>query len=215
MARNYEWTRDISTALLARVADDDDENDDNGNESNDTIQLGLLLQHLALEGLGIGLEQISSISESLRLVDNNVELLTSLKNLIDVIDHDALDGVELLLDSGGDIGVGIVPFVHDLVEGGGEVRHGVGLAGLDAIAIGADEILHNFVEEAEGDSERKVSVAQSDVGNAVVIQDMEIKLVIIVESVLASRGELGKKAHGDLSKVTSGLVVHGSGGFLT
>lgn len=28
MARNYEWTRDISTALLARVADDDDENDD-------------------------------------------------------------------------------------------------------------------------------------------------------------------------------------------
>lgn len=28
----------------------------------------------------------------------------------------------------------------------------------------------------EGNSERKVSVAQSDVGNAVVIQDMEIKL---------------------------------------
>lgn len=28
MARNYEWTRKILTALLARVADDDDENDD-------------------------------------------------------------------------------------------------------------------------------------------------------------------------------------------
>lgn len=33
----------------------------NDNESNDTIQLGLLLQHLALEGLGIGLEQLDEI----------------------------------------------------------------------------------------------------------------------------------------------------------
>ena len=46
-------------------------------------------------------------------------------------------------------------------------------------------------------------------------RDSTKNILIIVESVLASRGELGKKAHGDLSKVTSGLVVHGSGGFLT
>ena len=79
----------------------------------------------------------------------------------------------------------------------------------------------------KGDTELKVSVAQGDVGDALLVQHVEVvsprawhrrgreKILIIVESVLASRGELGKKAHGDLSKVTSGLVVHGSGGFLT
>lgn len=66
----------------------------------------------------------------------------------DVVDHDALDVIELLLDSSGDIGVGIVPLglriiagemeraYHESLESGGEISHGIGLGGLDAIARG-------------------------------------------------------------------------------
>ena len=66
----------------------------------------------------------------------------------DVVDHDALDVIELLLDSGGNIGVGIVPLglrtiagemegaYHESLESGGEIGHGIGLGGLDAIARG-------------------------------------------------------------------------------
>ena len=40
----------------------------------------------------------------------------------DVVDHDALDVIELLLDSSGDIGVGIVPLGLRIIAGGRRER---------------------------------------------------------------------------------------------
>ena len=71
----------------------------------------------------------------------------------------------------------------------------------------------------KGDTELKVSVAQGDVGDAFLVQHVEVvsprawhrrgreKILIIVESVLSSSGELGKQVHCDLGKVAGGLGI--------
>lgn len=232
--------------LLVRVRNDNDEDDDlrltalcsphNDDSSEDTVQLQLLLQHLTLQLLRIGTEQlhlthapqthVSSVGQRVRLVHDDVQLLATVDYLIcpsptfpsqtDVVDHDALHSVQLLLHTGGRVRIRIVPlrlFItppsnehHQLANRGGELRHGKGLSRLGAIAthhhskppppVGGREVVRHLRQEVlplshtmnsyEHDTQRHITIRHSHVRDSTLVQHGEI--------VLARRDWLRQKA---------------------
>lgn len=118
-------------AFLLSVGEDDQQNDHNQDGGDDSVQLKLLLQHLALQLLGIRAEQLKDENQICQSLTSAVSARASVLSTMmssfsprsiilstsqppqllptDVINHNTLHGIELLLHTGGSISVGVVP----------------------------------------------------------------------------------------------------------
>ena len=121
-----------------------------GNTHGNSVQTEILDLLERLCSLGREVHAVCAVD----LLCDDVQLLATVDDLIcpsptlpsqtDVVDHDALHSVQLLLHTGGRVRIRIVPLRlsitppsnehHQLADRGGELRHGKGLSRLGAIA---------------------------------------------------------------------------------
>jgi len=181
----------------------DDENNEKNNANEDSSDLEVAPEHSVLEMGCLALESAGISVEAVSFLNQDIDAVTTLKDLLDVVHHDSTCAVHVRLDLCELVCIRVCrEVVHLALQNMRELTvHGHGSSTLASVAVARVETLLEVLKEGEAHHTAEVCVGHAQVGDLVRNQVVERILLVVIGTFAVLNRNLLENPPGDLDEV--------------